>query len=109
MARDRSMARANCFTSRTGDVASLFSSARDLAHVARLEQGLEVVVREAHVSLHLRLLRGEELHDLVELAVLAGHAQGRQAQKRQADPAGERSTAFFANPMALSRVFSSPA
>ena len=48
MARERSMA--NCFTSRFWRRRELVQERGDLRHVARLEERLEVVVREAHVA-----------------------------------------------------------
>ena len=71
-ARERSIA--NCFTSRTWLVASLFRSAVIFGMSRELEERLEVVVREAHVAQHQRLVRREELHDLVDLAAPARRA-----------------------------------
>src|SRR6185369_1865678 len=48
----------------------LVEECTDLVHVLRLEERLEVVVRETNVLLHERLVRSEKLHDLFDLAGL---------------------------------------
>src|SRR5262249_36757972 len=62
---------------------------RDLLHVARLEERFEIIVREAYVALHHRLVRGEKFHDFVEFALLpieSGEAQqGERILRRAVD------------------------
>jgi hypothetical protein len=96
---------ANCFTSRFDEVASLLRRPVILVEVALLEERLEVVVREADVLSHHRLVRLEQLHHLVDLVPLARRVpRGRGARS---DLAAALSTPFFAKPIALSRVASS--
>ncbi len=59
----------------------LVQERRDLSQILRLEERLEVVVGDADVPLHERLVRGEELDDLVELRRLA--VEGREAEERE--------------------------